>query len=96
MVDPSHPAFYLDGQESQADNLRGFWALNPCKADGTSCASGDDCCGGYCRGTDAGASTCASTASGCSNEFDKCTTASDCCNSTDQCIAGRCAQPTPQ
>src|SRR4029079_13556399 len=29
--DPSHPAFFLDGQELPADNLRGFWVLDPCK-----------------------------------------------------------------
>jgi len=94
--DPSHPAFYLDGQESGADNLRGFWVLNPCKADGTSCATGDDCCGGYCYGTDAGMGSCSSKATGCSAEYDKCTTTSDCCDQTEQCIGGRCAQTTPQ
>jgi hypothetical protein len=96
VTDPSHPAFYLDGQESQADNLRGFWVLNPCKADGSGCQSGDDCCGGYCQGGEGGMPVCSSMAGGCSNEFDKCTTSSDCCNSTLQCIAGRCAQTTPQ
>jgi hypothetical protein len=96
VTDPSHPAFYLDGQELSADNLRGFWVLNPCKADGTSCATGDDCCGGYCYGTDAGMGSCSSKATGCSAEYDKCTTTSDCCDQTEQCIGGRCAQTTPQ
>ena len=36
--DASHPAFYLDGQELNADNLRGFWTLPPCQPDGTGCA----------------------------------------------------------
>ena len=49
-ADLSHPAFYLDGQETKADNLRGFWVLDPCKQDGASCASGDECCNGFCRG----------------------------------------------
>jgi len=86
--DPSHPAFYLDGQETTADNLRGFWVLSPCKSDGSSCQAGE-CCGGYCN-----AGVCSSTPGGCSGEFDKCTTASDCCNSGDLCINGRCAQPS--
>jgi len=94
--DPSYPAFYLGGQETNADNLRGFWVLNPCKADGESCGSGDDCCGGYCRGGDAGGLACASSAGGCSNEYEKCSTASDCCDSVDECINQRCAQPAPQ
>ena len=33
-TDPSHPAFYLDGQELQADNLRGYWVLPACQAHG--------------------------------------------------------------
>jgi hypothetical protein len=94
--DASHPAFYLDGQETNADNLRGFWVLNPCKADGSSCASGDECCGGFCRGGDSGALTCGSTGGGCSNEYEKCSTAADCCDPADQCINQKCAQPAPQ
>ena len=47
--DPSHPAFYLPAQELFAGNARGFWTVDPCHADGTSCETGDECCGGYCR-----------------------------------------------
>jgi hypothetical protein len=36
--DPSHPAFYLPGQELIGVNSRGFWVLDPCKADGSACA----------------------------------------------------------
>jgi hypothetical protein len=94
--DASHPAFYLDGQESVADNLRGFWVLDPCKADGNSCQSGDECCGGYCHVGDGGGALCSSMSGGCSAEFDKCTTASDCCNTSDLCINGHCSSPAPQ
>jgi hypothetical protein len=47
--DISHPAFYLSGQDLLPGNYRGFWALSPCQANGTSCASGDECCTGFCR-----------------------------------------------
>ena len=96
--DASHPAFYLDGQEQAADNLRGFWVLSPCKADGAGCQSGDDCCDGFCRaGADGGALQCVPPPQGgCSNEYEKCTTAADCCNKSDSCINGRCAQPPPR
>jgi hypothetical protein len=94
-TDPSHPAFYLDGQELQADNLRGFWVLDPCQADGTGCTSGDACCGGFCRAGDGGADQCTSTGTGCSNLYESCTTASDCCQSTALCINGKCSQPAP-
>jgi hypothetical protein len=47
--DISHPAFYLPGQDLQTGNYRGFWVLNPCSGNGSSCGSGDDCCSGFCR-----------------------------------------------
>jgi hypothetical protein len=93
-TDPSHPAFYLDGQELNADNLRGFWTLPPCEQNGTSCTSGDQCCSGFCRGSGS-ALTCVTKPAGCSNQYESCTTASDCCTAGDQCINGRCALPAP-
>jgi hypothetical protein len=95
--DPSHPAFYLDGQELQADNLRGYWVLPACSQLGVGCESGDQCCAGYCRAEGGGKPVCVTKPVGCSNEFEKCTTASDCCAAGDQCINGRCAMaPAPQ
>jgi len=96
--DSSHPAFFLDGQELESDNLRGFWVLDPCQRDGTSCSSGDQCCGGFCRASDDGGLVClpAPPSGGCSQDYEKCTTAADCCHSQDQCVNGRCAEPAPQ
>jgi len=95
--DSSHPAFYLDGQESTANNLRGFWVLPPCRGNGQPCSSGDQCCNGFCRPAgDGGPLECVPPPGGCSNEYELCTTASDCCNPSDQCINGRCAQPAAQ
>jgi len=91
-TDASHPAFYLDGQELSADNLRGFWVLPPCEANGATCSTGDMCCSGFCRGSGS-ALTCVSKPTGCSNVYESCTTASDCCSSGDECINGRCALP---
>jgi hypothetical protein len=92
-TDASHPAFYLDGQELSADNLRGFWVLPACTSKGTSCTSGDQCCTGFCRSVGGAAPTCVDKPMGCSNEFEKCVVASDCCTPGDQCINGRCAMP---
>ena len=94
-TDASHPAFYLDGQELTADNLRGFWVLPPCEANGGSCSSGDQCCSGFCRGSGT-ALACVMKPSGCSNDYESCTTAADCCNAGDQCINNRCAGATPR
>jgi hypothetical protein len=94
--DPSHPAFYLDGQELNADNLRGFWVLSPCKADGATCASGDECCDGFCRPNASNMLVCVPPPGGCSQEYERCMTSSDCCNARDQCINRLCAQPSPR
>ena len=88
--DASHPAFFLDGQELAADNLRGFWVLDPCKSDGGNCTTGDQCCGGFCTG-----GLCSSVSTGCSHEFEHCDAAADCCDPGAQCINGKCAQPPP-
>ncbi len=94
--DPSHPAFYLDGQELAAGNMRGFWALDPCKQNGVSCETGDECCGGFCRPDGDGGFACVPPPTGqCSQEFEKCTTAGDCCDLGSLCVNGRCAKPPP-
>jgi len=93
-TDSSHPAFYLPGQEFQAGNMRGFWALDPCEANGTTCVTADECCGGYCRDTSSG-KVCVPPPGGCSQEYEICTTAGDCCGSTALCVNGHCATPPP-
>lgn len=95
-VDPSHPAFYLPAQELLAGNSRGFWVVNPCLPTGSTCETGDQCCGGYCRNIDGGL-ICSDQPPACSNEFDKCTTSADCCGAFVglACVNGRCAQSGP-
>jgi hypothetical protein len=95
--DPSHPAFYLPAQELLAGNSRGYWVVDPCKSDGNSCETGDECCGGFCRPGAGGNLVCTATVPACAQEFEKCTTNTDCCNSAAiQCINGRCAVPLPK
>jgi hypothetical protein len=95
--DPSHPAFYLPGQELRTANMRAFAALAPCKANDMSCETGDDCCGGFCREVSRGADGTPVLAcvpppvNTCSNSSEACKTAADCCNPADMCINGRCA-----
>ncbi|MGE0869169.1 MAG: TolB family protein [Kofleriaceae bacterium] len=99
-VDPSHPAFYLDGQELDAGNMRAYAALEPCRADGATCESGSDCCGGFCRptGTDPDGQPilqCVPPPGGCSNPDETCTTPADCCGVATgaTCVNNRCAAP---
>ena len=92
-VDPTHPAFYVPGQELGSANSRGFWALDPCKKVGVGCESGDECCDGFCN-PKGDKYVCANTSNVCSAEFDACKKSTDCCG-TLQCLAGKCAQPEP-
>jgi hypothetical protein len=97
-IDPSHPAFYLPGQELGAGNARGFWVVDPCKPNGTSCETGDECCNGFCRkDPDGGALVCSDKPPGttCVLEFEKCTIDADCCDPKFRCIAGKCTRPAP-
>jgi hypothetical protein len=97
-TDPSHPAFYLPGQELLAGNARGFWVLEPCRQDGSACSTGDQCCNGFCEANgDAGALVCSQTTitGNCSQTLDKCTTTADCCDQiNNSCIGGFCTQNT--
>jgi hypothetical protein len=96
-ADPSHPAFWLPGQDTTTLNLRGYWSLPPCAQDGQGCTTGTDCCGGYCTaGGDGGAAVCQSTSTGCSQDGNACTQSSDCCSSASVCINHVCSEPTPQ
>jgi hypothetical protein len=104
VVDPSHPAFYLPGQEFGTGNHRAFAALDACKKDGDKCTSGIDCCGGSCTFPDSAAElvepvgTCGvPPAHTCAKHDERCTTSADCCpplpgEQPDSCIAGFCAQ----
>jgi hypothetical protein len=90
-VDPSHPAFFVAGQ-SQTGNSRGFWALDPCKSDGSDCASGDECCSGFCNPTgDPPMFKCGPPDGECSSEFEYCDDAADCCDPGAVCINNKCS-----
>jgi hypothetical protein len=97
-TDSSHPAFYLPAQEILAGNARGFWTLDPCMPDGSSCMTGDQCCNGYCEPNGpGGALVCSNTppVGMCSQPMEKCTTAADCCDPTNVCINGFCSVKGP-
>jgi hypothetical protein len=91
-ADPSHPAFYLPGQELLAGNTRGFWTVDPCKADGKACESGVECCGGFCQKDATGSYTCGPKKLQCAAEFDHCDTAKYCCDTQALCINHACAR----
>jgi hypothetical protein len=95
-TDPSHPAFYLPGQEVGSGNIRAFPVLAPCSGNGATCESGLDCCGGSCvMASDGGAGTCGVPA-GCAADMGRCSSTIPCCDHSESCIGGYCSQPTAQ
>lgn len=88
--DPSHPAFYLTGQEQGTGNHRAFAALDACRADGAACKTGIDCCGGFC--TDG----ICEQPDRCANTDEACETSDDCCNQFNICIGGFCGEVVPE
>ncbi len=98
-TDPSHPAFWLPGQDQQTINMDAYWAMEPCKQNGIECNEGYECCTGFCRDQGDGTFKCVPPPTNtCALVGEKCTTAADCCpkpGSKIQCIGGVCALPGP-
>lgn len=91
--DPSHPAFWLPGQDPDRYNMRGSWAMSPCKALGAACEAGYECCEGFCIEDPQTGDHICGTEQACSEIDDACTDASDCCDETALCIGGFCSEP---
>jgi hypothetical protein len=86
-TDPSHPAFYIPGQELHGVNSRPFFALDPCVSDAGRCTTGIDCCSGYCYD-----GYCVpQQQEDCSRINERCDAPADCCDPTARCIGGFCA-----
>ncbi len=94
--DPSHPAFYLPGQELEAGNSDGFWVTSACGATGASCSSSDDCCGGTGASPtsrcDALSSTC-KLITACGQAGATCQSSGDCCSGLVCGGSGMCTNP---
>jgi hypothetical protein len=96
LVDPSHPAFWMPGQDATSANMFGYWTLAPCKPSGAdagpvTCDTGFECCSGFCRNQGQGF-VCTESPGGCSQLGEKCTMSSDCCGAGPSlgCVAGIC------
>jgi hypothetical protein len=89
-VDPSHPAFYVTGQELGTGNHRAFTALDPCHKDGEACSTGIDCCGGSCTNGVCKPPPPPAMGPKCVRTDDSCASGLPCCDAHDRCIAGFC------
>ena len=89
--DPSHPAFWVKGQDEATLNMRGFWALDPCKQVGAGCGTGSECCNqncdtGVCK--EPNPNTCSQTGNVCAKD-------GDCCDPKAKCINAICSEAPP-
>jgi hypothetical protein len=73
-VDPSHPAFYVSGQELNSGNSRGFWVLNKCLPQNDPCVDASDCCEGTCNN-----GICGEADGECQHQEDTCGDDGECC-----------------
>ena len=98
-VDPSHAAFWLPGQDTNDQNMRGYWALDPCKGLGEGCEAGFECCEGACKSEDGKSpKVCVKPPPGtCKNVGDKCEATTDCCDAAAgvECVGGVCGKKLP-
>jgi roadblock/LC7 domain-containing protein len=96
--DPSHPAFWLPGQDLTTINMDAYWALEACHQQGDSCSQGYECCSGFCRDQGNGTYACVPPPTNqCAQIGESCKTAADCCKSsgTVDCVGGFCALKGP-
>lgn len=91
--DPSHPAFWLPGQELDNHNMRGNWALSPCKGLGAPCEAGYECCEGFCIWDEEAQQNVCGEPQSCGQIGDACETDADCCDETVVCVGGFCSEP---
>jgi hypothetical protein len=89
-ADPSHPAFYLPGQELGSGNFRPTAALAPCKGDNEACDNGYACCGGDCT-----TGKCSGVLPTCGTLTNYCSPTTPCCFPADVCINNYCSLPAP-
>ena len=93
-VDPSHPPFFLEGQEENTKNRRGFWTLSACipTGDPTPCGAGFECCSGFCIDGVCGEPE----TDPCVGVGESCSTDADCCNADYvTCTGGVCQADVP-
>lgn len=98
-ADPSHPPFYMRGQEDCGKSENAYYALDPCKDIGEDCTSGIDCCNGQCiKDAGTGKYVCGDPPppGTCSAEGNSCKTKADCCDAIDDCLDGFCQKVPPK
>lgn len=77
--DPSHPAFWVPGQDPTTTNVQAAWTPPACRGRGFTCSLALDCCPGTtCAEAEAGVRRCQPIA-GCAMPSEACAADVDCC-----------------
>lgn len=91
-LDPSNAPYWLPQQNVAGENMAAFWAPEPCRAEGRTCATSGECCSGFCRDTGSGPMCVPPDVVECSHEGEACRTDADCCAGEGAtCIANVCS-----
>lgn len=90
--DPSHPPYWLPGQDGKTHNAAAFWTAQACRRNGENCTSASECCSEICTGTPGKCGP--PDISSCRKNGETCGGASDCCNDL-SCIGNTCVPGKP-
>ena len=93
--DPSHPPYWLPGQDVAVDNVAAIWAPTACRGRGETCGVSSECCSDVCDADpgDPSRLVCQPPAT-CRAAGQSCGEASDCCG-TLECALGVCGYAPP-
>lgn len=89
--DPSHPPYWLAGQDVRADDIAAQWARTACRAQGDDCSASSECCSGKCG---SGPDPVCEPPDACRRYGESCETAADCCIGL-ECNLGVCGYEPP-
>ena len=99
-ADPSHPPFYMRGQQACGKSESAYYALDPCKDIGQDCTTGIECCNGQCIYDAQLQKTVCGTPpdpGDCVQDGNACQQNEDCCNFPQvTCYQGFCQPKPPQ
>lgn len=93
-VDPSAVPYWLPGQHTADENASAYWAPLPCRATGSACDQGDQCCSDVCEPNGPGPRECRPPVM-CRHEGESCATSAECCEPSLDCVGGACVATGP-
>lgn len=93
-LDPSHPPYWIPGQDVEADDIAAHWAPTACLPRGERCNASSECCSGHCGPAGESEELRCLPPQGCRQAGESCETADDCCGTSD-CNLNVCGYEPP-